>query len=242
MLTRFASPRPALAAGHGTLPPAPRRAAIALVIALHVLAAFALLQMGAVRDAVRQSAPIFATLIAAPVLAPPPAAAERVPAPSPRPVPLPVVPSPPIAAATSTVPAAVETAPTPSEAPIAPEATPVPPPTPPLAAAPAAPTEPPAALPPRTLSASEVGFIEPPRPAYPPLSRKAGEQGRVLLRVLVDEAGRPAQVLLLQSSGYPRLDDAAAAAVRRARFRSTTDNGIARAVWVLMPVNFTLAS
>jgi protein TonB len=241
VLTHFAPPRPALAAGRETLPPAPRRAAIALVVALHVLAAVALMQMGAVREAVRQTAPIFATLIPAPVPAPPPAAAERGPAPSPRPVPRPVVPPPPIAAATSTVPAAVETAPTPSDAPIAPAATPVPP-MPPVAAAPAAPTEVPAPIAPRTLSASEVGFIDPPRPAYPPLSRKAGEQGRVLLRVLVDEAGRPAQVLLLQSSGYPRLDEAAAAAVRRARFRSTTDNGIAHAVWVLMPVNFTLAS
>jgi protein TonB len=237
VLTRSALPRPALVAGGETLPPAARRAAIAVVVTLHVLAAFALLQMGAVREAVRQSAPIFATLIDAPVAAPAPAPAERTPVP-PRPVARPVAPPPLIAAAPSATPVAVETPLTPPEAVIAPSAPPAAP-TPPVAAAPAAA---PASAPPRTLSATEVGFIDPPRPAYPPLSRKAGEQGRVLLRVLVDEAGRPAQVLLSQSSGHARLDEAAAAAVRRARFRPPTDNGAVRSVWVLLPISFTLDS
>ncbi len=40
-----------------------------------------------------------------------------------------------------------------------------------------------------------------------------------MVRVLVDVAGRPAQVSLETSSGYPELDQAALSAVRAAQFR-----------------------
>ena len=48
---------------------------------------------------------------------------------------------------------------------------------------------------PRVVSASQLGFLVPPNPIYPARSRKAGEQGTVMVRVLVDVAGRPAQVI-----------------------------------------------
>ena len=94
--------------------------------------------------------------------------------------------------------------------------------------------------PPRTLSATEVGYLEPPRVSYPPVSRRLGEEGRVVLRVLVDSQGHPAQVLLWQTSGHARLDDAAASAALRARFRPHIENGVVRTVWVLLPIVFTL--
>jgi protein TonB len=50
------------------------------------------------------------------------------------------------------------------------------------------------------------------------MSRRLGEQGRVLVRVFVDTSGAAAQIELRESSGHPRLDDAAASAVRRWRF------------------------
>ncbi len=98
----------------------------------------------------------------------------------------------------------------------------------------------PPAPPPRTLNASEVGYLEPPRVSYPSLSRRLGEQGRTLLRVRVDATGHPAEVLMASSSGFTRLDEAAVAAARRTRFRPYVEDGAARAVWVLMPFVFTL--
>src|SRR5688500_1859474 len=44
------------------------------------------------------------------------------------------------------------------------------------------------------------------QPNYPAQSRRLGEEGTVTFRVLVDEKGRPLQVSVMQSSGFPRLD------------------------------------
>ena len=79
------------------------------------------------------------------------------------------------------------------------------------------------------VSASQLGFLVPPNPIYPARSRKAGEQGTVMVRVLVDVAGRPAQVSLAASSGHPALDEAALSAVRAAQFRPYSEGGVAQA-------------
>lgn len=97
-----------------------------------------------------------------------------------------------------------------------------------------------AATAPRTVSASQLGFLVPPNPVYPARSRKAGEQGSVMVRVLVDIAGRPSQVSLQTSSGHPALDESAVSAVRAAQFRPYAEGGMAQAVWVLVPINFVL--
>ena len=104
----------------------------------------------------------------------------------------------------------------------------------PQQAAPAAPAAP------RTVSASQLGYLVPPNPIYPARSRKVGEQGSVMVRVLVDVTGRPAQVSLQTSSGHPELDQSALSAVRAAQFRPYSEAGVAQAVWVLVPINFVL--
>lgn len=93
---------------------------------------------------------------------------------------------------------------------------------------------------PRTVSASQIGYLVPPNPVYPARSRKSGEQGSVMVRVLVDAAGRPSQVVLQGSSGHPALDEAALSAVRAAQFRPYADGGTPQPVWVLVPINFVL--
>ena len=80
----------------------------------------------------------------------------------------------------------------------------------------------------------------PPNPIYPTRSRKAGEQGNIMVRVLIDATGRPAQVSLQTSSGYRALDESALSAVRAAQFRPYAEGGLAQAVWVLVPINFVL--
>ncbi|TCP08413.1 outer membrane transport energization protein TonB [Crenobacter luteus] len=62
------------------------------------------------------------------------------------------------------------------------------------------------------------GYLNNPRPAYPPLSLELGEEGKVLMRVLVSAAGRAESVEVAKSSGFPRLDRAARTAVQEWRF------------------------
>ena len=93
---------------------------------------------------------------------------------------------------------------------------------------------------PRTVSASQLGYVVAPSPIYSARSRKAGEQGMVMVRVLIDVTGRPAQVSLHQSSGHAELDQSALSAVRGAQFRPYSEGGFAQAVWVLVPINFVL--
>lgn len=96
----------------------------------------------------------------------------------------------------------------------------------------------PAPQPPRV----DVSYLDNPAPAYPPLSRRLGEQGRVLLRVLVDAAGNVEAVEIQNSSGHRRLDEAAAAVVRRWRFLPARHGGRPVIGWALVPVQFELQS
>jgi protein TonB len=61
-----------------------------------------------------------------------------------------------------------------------------------------------------------------------------------MVRVMIDIAGRPSQVLVQASSGHPSLDEAALSAVRAAQFRPYVEGGVAQPVWVLVPINFVL--
>lgn len=83
-------------------------------------------------------------------------------------------------------------------------------------------------------------YLERPVPVYPSFSRRTGETGRVTMRVLIDEKGKPSKLEVQQSSGFPRLDESAASAIRAARFKPYTEDGQARPVWVLIPVVFDL--
>jgi protein TonB len=67
-----------------------------------------------------------------------------------------------------------------------------------------------------------------------------GEQGRVVLRVLVNADGRPEQVELRGSSGSPRLDGAALETVRRWKFVPARQGERPVAAWVLVPISFRL--
>jgi protein TonB len=84
------------------------------------------------------------------------------------------------------------------------------------------------------------GFANP-RPRYPWLSRQRGEEGRVVLRVAIDEAGHATGVTVAASSGHERLDRAAAAAVRRWKFAPARRAGRAIPGAVDVPVTFRLS-
>lgn len=118
---------------------------------------------------------------------------------------------------------------------------------PPQPARPAAPVDatpqqaaPAAAAGPRTVDASQLGWLVSPKPVYSNASRRANEQGTAMVRVLVDVTGRPAQVSLQSSSGFPALDQSALAAVRAAQFRPYAPGGLPQAVLVVVPIKFVL--
>ena len=79
-------------------------------------------------------------------------------------------------------------------------------------------------------------------PTYPPASRRAGEEGTVRVRVLVDEHGRPKDVVVAQTSGHPALDEAAVAAVRKWRFVAATNGQTAISAWTQVAVTFKLTN
>ena len=85
-----------------------------------------------------------------------------------------------------------------------------------------------------------VGFSHAPPPDYPASARADGKEGRVLLRVLVDEEGKSKIVEINDSSGSRVLDQAAAEAIKRWRFLPARYGGTAMASWVKIPVDFRL--
>jgi periplasmic protein TonB len=86
----------------------------------------------------------------------------------------------------------------------------------------------------------DAGYLHNPAPAYPRASRLAGQQGQVVVKVLVSAEGSAVSVSLQRSSGFARLDEAALAAVRQWRFVPATRGADAFEEWVLVPIAFRL--
>jgi protein TonB len=83
-----------------------------------------------------------------------------------------------------------------------------------------------------------VEYVRAAPPVYPRESQRRREHGTVVLRVLVDAAGRPAQIQVEQSSGFERLDLAARQAVEKFLFRPHEVNGVPHPAQVLIPIGF----
>jgi protein TonB len=188
---------------------------------MHALVGAALLSYEPARSALLNAAPIMVSLITP--ARPDAKAIETLPKPKPvvklqpkPPEPLPLITAP------------VE-APSPSPILVAP---PPPPPEPaPVAAAPEPAT---------TAPIFAADYLDNPPPVYPALSRRVGEQGRVVLRVLVNPRGRADDVEIRSSSGHSRLDDAARETVRRWRFVPAKRGDQPVPAWVLIPISFRL--
>ncbi|HKY90500.1 MAG TPA: energy transducer TonB [Nevskiaceae bacterium] len=218
-----------MTAGARTLPPHRRRdteprnpAAMIVVVALHLAALWALMQVESVRSAVTEAVPIMVGLITPPVpekVEPPPPPPPKV---EPKPKPKMIV----------------------TEGPPVPEAITVPEEPEPVeeVAMPPAPAEiapPPAPVIPPSFAAA---YLSNPPPEYPSTSKRLQEQGRVLLRVLVSREGRALSVDIEKSSGYERLDRAALDAVRRWKFVPAKQGDEPIEAPVLVPLDFALSA
>ena len=76
------------------------------------------------------------------------------------------------------------------------------------------------------------------QPTYPDLAREAGVDGTVQLQALVGKDGKVKDVRIMKS--IPMLDAAAEAAVRQWVFKPALSNNKPVAVWVGVPVKFSL--
>jgi len=80
-----------------------------------------------------------------------------------------------------------------------------------------------------------------PIPDYPRLSKINGEQGRVVVSVLISEKGHVSRASVKKSSGHARLDNAALKAAKSARFKPIMINGIAKLTIADIPFDFRLS-
>ncbi|NIK34564.1 protein TonB [Xanthomonas arboricola] len=97
------------------------------------------------------------------------------------------------------------------------------------------------AAPSSPIEAGQLQYLSSPAPSYPVAALRAGQQGTVLLRVLVGTDGRPAEVSVQTSSGHRALDLAARSQVlRNWRFQPAMQNGQAVQAYGLVPVSFSL--
>ncbi|MDE2605804.1 MAG: energy transducer TonB [Burkholderiales bacterium] len=204
------------------------------VVATHALALWAL-QAGLLRRPAEVVVPVE---VLGEVLQPPTPRVEPLPPKPPQPVAKPVAPR---QAVTPPPPTPVTAAPEQPPAPVAPAGTAQPQPAPapiaaPLATALPAPPAPAPVEPPST----DAAYLRNPKPAYPPMSKRLGEQGKVIVRVLIGVDGTALDARVRDSSGYDRLDRAALETVRKWRFVPGRRAGVPEAMWFNVPFNFVL--
>ena len=88
-----------------------------------------------------------------------------------------------------------------------------------------------------------LAYVAAPAPRYPSVAIRGHMAGTVTLRVLVDEEGKPIDVVIESSSGHEVLDRAARDQVlARWRFQPAQSNGQKVRAWARIPVTFDLRS
>lgn len=197
---------------------------VAIVLGLHLLLLYAALYLSVKNELIDLPPSISVRLL--PML-------EERPREAP-PQPPPPKPQPPLRRPPVIQPAPVLAVDAPSAAPafvVAPQP-PAPPPQPVLA-----PPAPPAPL---VAARFDADYLHNPKPSYPAISRRSGEEGKVLLKVRVSAQGEALNVAIAKSSAYERLDAAAVEAVTRWRFVPARRGDEAVESSVIVPVTFAL--
>lgn len=201
-----------------------RSGLLGVVIAMHVGLLLLVLAAKTIAPQIMET-PLIVDLLPAPEIEAPPEAkplpvAPPTPVkPQPRPRPQPKeMPAPVLETTQSTAPA--------ENAPVAPPVTETPP----------QPPAPPAV----TQARFNADYLRNPPPPYPPLARRMGEEGKVVLRVAVTPQGSASEVQIHTSSGSARLDESAQRTVRNWKFIPAKQGDTAVPSWVLVPIIFKL--
>jgi protein TonB len=90
------------------------------------------------------------------------------------------------------------------------------------------------------LPSTSADYLNNPAPPYPRQSKRLGEQGTVIIRVLITPEGHAEKAEIRTSSGYLRLDETALSTVQRWRFVPGQRNGAPEAMWFNVPIRFVL--
>ena len=210
----YASSRPSSARRSGLL---------GIVIGLHVAILLVVLAAKTIVPQIMEI-PLVVDLLQAPEVQKPPEA-KPLPMAKPQPVKQPRLPTP--KATTPLIEATTSTAPAPSAPVAVPQESKPAPPAPPAEA-------------PIKQARFDADYLKNPAPAYPPLSKRMGEEGKVILRVLVNPQGTADNVEIKTSSGSPRLDESAQKTVRTWKFIPAKRGDEPVQSWVLVPIIFKL--
>ncbi|HMN74947.1 MAG TPA: energy transducer TonB [Burkholderiaceae bacterium] len=97
-----------------------------------------------------------------------------------------------------------------------------------------------ASAPPALRRIEAADYLRAPVLEYPSASRRFGEQGRVVLRVLIGTDGHAEKIELHEASAFQRLNDAAIEAARQALYKPYAEDGVAQRAWVLVALSFQL--
>jgi periplasmic protein TonB len=90
------------------------------------------------------------------------------------------------------------------------------------------------------LPSTSADYLNNPAPPYPRQSKRLGEEGTVVIRVLITAEGRAEKAEIRTSSGHARLDDTALTTVKAWRFVPGKRNGLPEAMWFNVPIRFVL--
>lgn len=82
-------------------------------------------------------------------------------------------------------------------------------------------------------------FLKREMPIYPMLARRLGKEGKVVLRLTIDEKGNLLNVEVIEEAGYG-FTEAAIEAVKKSTFTPAMKNGKPIASRALLPIRFTL--
>lgn len=94
--------------------------------------------------------------------------------------------------------------------------------------------------PPIVLPSSTAAYLDNPPPRYPAVSFRLGEQGEVIVRVLIEIDGTASQAQIAVSSGFSRLDQAALRTARGWRYVPGRQAGVPQAMWFDVPIRFVI--
>lgn len=90
------------------------------------------------------------------------------------------------------------------------------------------------------LAQARPNYLHNPHPPYPPLAKRRGLTGSVVLKVLVGKEGGAKEVAVRSSSGHAVLDQAALATVAGWRFTPARRGEVPVESWVDVPIRFAL--
>lgn len=204
------------------------------VVGFHVLGLWAL-QTGLLRRAVELVVPV--QVMAEFIELPQPQVTPTPPPPQPQPAPVPKKVTPPAPRPAPQPVAIADPTPSPTAATgITEPQPPAPPPQTPMVVAEPAPPAPPRI----ELPSSSADYINNAPPPYPPLSKRLGEQGKVIVRALIEVNGSASKAEIRTSSGYERLDQTALQTVLKWRYVPGKRAGVPEAMWFNIPINFVL--